>query len=108
MVNEAYLNRLNVGFYPLELADGEACEVDRLHPLRFRVDHQRSDRERDTIGNAAFLRVQLEEPGLAGEGVWKRPLAELQQKQRQRPAEQRGIQQIVHELGKAEPERSRR
>src|ERR1700730_1533541 len=106
MVNEAYLNRLNAGFTPARSANGEVAEVDRLDPFRLRVNHQRADRERDTVGNSAFLGVQLEQPRLAGERGGQRPLPKLQQQQRQGPAEQGGADQIVEQVAEPEPERS--
>src|SRR5260370_25497125 len=102
MVNEAYLNRLNAEL-PGRSADGEMGEVDRLDPFRLRIDRQRADRERDAIGNSAFLGVQLEQPGLARERVGQRPLPELEQQQRQGTAEQRGIDQVAQQMAKAEP-----
>src|SRR5712675_215795 len=106
MVNEAYLNRLNAEL-PGRSADGEMGKVDRLDPFRLRIDRQRADRERYAIGNSAFLGVQLEQPGLARERVGQRPLPELEQQQRQGAAEQRGIDQIVQKMAKAEPQRGR-
>src|ERR1700687_3619584 len=109
MVNEAYLNQLN-GWFTQGSArrsgQRETGKVDRLDPFGLRVDHQRADRERDAVGNAALLGVQLDEPGLAGELIRQRPLPELQQQQRQGAAEQRGIEQIGHQKAKAETERA--
>src|SRR5947199_9441596 len=96
MVNEAYLNRLNAEL-PGRSADGEMGQVDRLDPFRLRVDHQCADRERDAVGNSAFLGVQLEQPGLARERMGQRPLPELEQQQRQGTAEHRGIDQRSEE-----------
>src|SRR3954454_20209433 len=104
MVNEAYLNRLNAGL-PTRSANGEVGQVDRLDPFRLRVDHQGADRERDAVGNSALPVMQPEQPGLAAERVGQGPLSELKQQQRQRPAEQGSIDQIVQHMAEAEPQR---
>src|SRR6266702_2092578 len=104
MVNEAYLNHLNAGL-PVRSGQCEVSEVDRFHPCGLRVDHQRAHRERDAVGNAALLGVQPGEPGLAREPIGQRPLSKLEQEQRQRAAEQRGVEQEVHQRCDAEPER---
>src|SRR5947209_5908222 len=105
MVNEAYLNRLNAGFTPGCSAKREVAEVDSPDPFGFRIDHQGADRERDTVGNSAFLGVQAEQPRLSGQGIGQRPLPELQQQQRQGAADQRGPDQIIDEMTEPEPQR---
>src|ERR1700744_1691815 len=105
MVNEAYLNRINESLPLWRSTDHEARQVDGLDPRGLRVDRKRSDGERNAVGNAGFLGVQFEQPGLARQGVRKGPLAELQQTERQCAAEQRGIEQIVQQVCKAEPKR---
>src|SRR5438067_1720696 len=121
MVNEAYLNRLNAGFtesvfertglvrvkktsqsakywsrrLSRRSVDGEVGHVDRFDPFGIGIDHQCADRERDAVGDSAFLGVQLDQPGLASERIGKRPLSELEQEQRQGTAKQRGIDEIV-------------
>src|ERR1700751_3803682 len=105
MVNEAYLNRLN-GILPLHRsANDEVRQIDSLDPLSFRIDRQRADRERDPVRNTAFLGVQLEQPGLAGQYIRQRPLPELEQRQRQHAAEQRSIDQVVQQVIETEPKR---
>src|SRR6188472_459053 len=103
MVNEAYLNRVNESLPKLRSANDEMREVDGLDPFGFRIDHQRADRERDAIGNAGLLGVQLEQPGLPRELPGQRPLPELQQQQRQHAAEQRSVEQIVEQMVEPEP-----
>src|ERR1700716_1578460 len=107
MVNEAYLNRLNAGFTRGRSANGEVGEIHRLDPFSLGVDRQRADRERDAVGNAALLGLQTAQPGLAGERIRQSQLPKLEQKQLQGAAEQRGIDQIVEEMAKAEPQRGR-
>src|ERR1700758_3177109 len=104
MVNEAYLNRLNAWLIQKISAKREVREVDRLHPFRLRIVHQGTDRERDAVGDAALLGMQPAEPGLAGERIGQWPLPELDEQQRERSAEQRGVEQVVHQVRKAEPE----
>src|SRR5258708_4613503 len=113
MVNEAYLNRLSAGLLQsvfdsdvtgwIRSAHGEVAEVDRLDPVRLRIDQQGADRERDAVRNPAFLGVQPQQPDLPRERIRQRPLPELEQQQRQAAAEHRRIEQIVHEMAKAEP-----
>src|SRR5271163_14738 len=98
MVNEAYLNRLNAEFtrgYPIftsrlpkaRSAHGEVSEIDRLDPIRLRINHQGTDRECDAVRNSTVLGMQPEQPGLATESIGQRPFPELEQQQRQGAAE---------------------
>src|ERR1700761_118473 len=107
MVNDGYLNRLNESLPLWRSADHEVRQIDGLDPLRLRVDRQRTDGERDAIGNSAVLGVQFKQPCLTRERVRKRPLPELKQEQRQDSAEQRGVDQIGQQVSEAEPECSR-
>src|ERR1700753_3114568 len=47
----------------------EAREIDGLYPIGVGIDHQRADRERDAVGDAAVLGMQPCEPLLPGQLV---------------------------------------
>src|SRR6185437_2246612 len=80
-------------------------DAEGRHPAGFGIDHERGGGERNAVGYCASGLVQAENPGLASQRRRQRQLTELDERQRQYATEQRGIDQVIHQIIEPEPKR---
>ena len=85
-------------------AAAQRSEPDRFHEGGFRVNAKASRGERNTIRHAALLLVQASRPLLIGQEAGKRQHPVLEEQDRQRAAEQGGLDQVIEQVVEAKPQ----
>src|SRR5262245_49657329 len=88
-------------------ANAAIAPASGRHPACFRINHEGRCGERNAIGHTSPRFMQTKNPGLARKNGRQWKLAELQYRQGQCAAEQRGIDRIIEKMIKAEPQCSR-